>query len=303
MKVHSLAFIKECPDKAPLEAVEGTITKLFGRKSGTTAKGEWSLQNGELMTPEGPIGILFNGCPEVDQSWRNKKVRICSTVHDNKRSGLYAHDDKYKGNQTRIVRMTSTYQMFDLAQAHQGGGLVEAFDQRNAPPSQQAPAPAPEPQRVYDHAPQTQNAPTRQPQANGDFDFVTAVRQKIAKIACLQSVCYDAAVHNAHRIFENHGIAIMPGAVGVMGDKIFMETIRRIDIDLLPMDSYKQHPFKGKPMDILIPHMRQQIAEGKAEIDWGANEARHALGQQAMTQAANTPPPIAEEHVDETVPF
>jgi hypothetical protein len=55
-----------------------------------------------------------------------------------------------------------------------------------------------------------------------------------------------------------------------MGDKIMMEVIRRTDIDLLPIDPYATNPFKGQPMAQLIPSMRQQIAEGRAEIEMEA---------------------------------
>ena len=286
MKTHSYAFITEAPKGAPLEAVDGTITKLFPRKSGTAANGkDWSFQNAEFQLVSGEtIKLKFSFCDEIDQGWRGKKVRLASTVSQKGgRTGLYADDEEYQGTTTRLIRATGTHQLLDLADAAPGCADEAVPAAAPAAPAAAKPKPAPAPA--------------------GSPDFLSGVKQRIARIAAVQSICYDAAAQNAHRIFAHHGIAIMPGAVGVMGDRIFAEVMRRTDVDSMPIDPYKIAPFRGTPLSELIPAMRQQIAEGKAEIDFEAAEARMALG----AKAAATPPapevPEIENGQDDTLPF
>lgn len=287
MKTHSYAFLIEAPKGAPLEAVDGFIVKLFPRKAGTSAGGkDWSFQNGEMQLLTGEtIKLKFSFCEEINQSWRGKKVRLASTVSQKGgRTGLYADDEEYNGTTTRLIRATGTHQLLDLADAALG-----VADEPTSPATPTAPSPA-------------TTAKPSQPAA-APHDFLSAVKQRIAKIAALQSISYDAAAQNAHRIYAHHGIAIMPGAVGVMGDRIFAEIMRRVDVDSMPIEPYRTAPFKGHPLSELIPHMRQQIAEGKAEIDFEASEARMALGAKA---AGTLPPaeiPQEQDGHDDTIPF
>lgn len=293
MTTHTVADILRFPNETPLEAIEGTITAVYPRKSGTTQQGKpWSFQDGAFADATGAVMKLkLVGCEDFPTSWKGRRVRITSVKSDRGRTGLYALDDEYNGQTTRKIKLTPSHTIVDLAESRPVQGLSQAVEQHLPPAQHQAP-----PQHT--HAPTSPSHHAAPPATGVDAGPL------IARIAGLQAKCYDAAVHNAHGIYERHGIALMPGAVGVMGDKIFMEVIRRIEPSMLPMNPYKAAPFKGRPLDELLPVMRQQIAEGKAEIDFGANEERQRLGAQATAQAAATPPPILEpDPNDDTVPF
>lgn len=303
MNIHTVADILRFPNETPLEGIEGTITAVYPRKAGTTQQNKpWSFQDATFADATGAIiKLKFVGCEDFSSSWKSRRVRITSVKSDRGRTGLYALDDEYNGNVTRKIKVTPSHTIVDLAESRPVQGLSEAVDQRLAS-SQQAPQYSPPPQEQRREAPQhTQPAgPSHHaaPPATG-----IDAGPLIARIAGLQAKCYDAAVWNAHGIMERHGIALMPGAVGIMGDKIFMEVIRRIEPSMLPMNPYKAAPFRGKPLDELLPAMRQQIAEGKAEIDFGANEERQRLGAQSLAQQAATPPPVQEPVDDDTMPF
>jgi hypothetical protein len=279
----NIGIINELPKGTPVDYVDGHIVNLYPRKAGTSASGkDWSFQNGEMQIDGSTIKLKFSFCEEIPQSWRGKKVRLASTATAKGRTGLYADDEEYNGTTTRILRATNSHQLLDLAEAAQPGAAAPA------------PAASPTPSATRPATSPTPAAPAAAP-----HDFLSAVKQRIAKIAALQSICYDAAAHNAHRIFEHHGIALVPGAVGCMADKIFMEAIRRTDVDSMPLDPYAAKPFKGRPLDELLPHMRHQIGEGKAEIEVAETEAKQHLTQ----PVAQPQMPVDEPAADDTMPF
>lgn len=299
-------ILNELSANTPLGCIEGTITSLYERKNGTTGNGrEWSTQNGAFRDASGQtIKIRWKDCPEVDKGWKGRQVRISSVVNDrNNRTGLYVEDDEYNGKTTRQIKVTPTATIVDMATSRPVTGLSEAvnnqLDQRQrsaqqAPPAQQAP------QHQAPPADHHQQAPTQRtggpPSADDSPDVYQAkVMKRLRKMMGLQSKCYDAAAASAHAIYERHGIAVMPGAVGIMADKLFMEMIRRIDVDCLPVDPYKSAPFQGTPLDALLPAMRQQIGEGRAEMEFASTEKRMEIGRQnplpPSHPPANNPPP------------
>lgn len=278
-----------------LGCVEGHMTKVFPRKaSPPDAKEPWSFQNGELVQPNGDtIKVKFKGCEDMT-GWKGRFVRInCHVGDKGKRTGLYVEDEEYNGAKTRMLKITPSAGIMDAGAVSGGEKLAQHYEQTqqraqgppSGPPQQSAPPPPREESR--------QAPPPRQTAPAGDEkEFLKRVRERIARISGLQAMCFDAAVHQAHKMLERHGVAVAPGAVGIMGDKIFMETIRRTDIDLLPMDPHALIPYRGKPLSELIEVWRDQLATGKAEIEFGAAETRHELGKASIAAAANTPPPI-----------
>lgn len=296
MNPTSIALIKsEFNHGDTLGCVEGHMTKVFPRKaSPPDAKEPWSFQNGELVQQNGDtIKVKFKGCEDMT-GWKGRFVRINCHVNDkNKRTGLYVEDEEYQGNKVRMLKITPSASIMDAAQVSGGEKLAQHYDQTQqraqgppqAPPQQSAPPPPREESRQA--PPPRQTAPQQ-----GEKEILMRTRERIAKIAGLQQICFDAAVHAGHKILERHGVALAPGSIGIMGDKIFMETIRRTEIDLLPMDPHAIIPYRGKPLTALIEVWRSQIAEGKSEIEFESAEKRHELGRAAMAAAANTPPPV-----------
>lgn len=296
MKVHSYAFVRECTDGAILEALEGQITFIGQRRSGEGEHGEWSFQTIAITDPKGDkLDVKLKDREEMKPHWKGKTVRIASTINSkNNRTGLYAVTEQHEGKTYYKAKATGSAMIVDLAEAASGQGLSEAVEERLSQGARPAEAAA----AVAASAPAQQE---RAPRAPAD-EFWKNVRIRMAKIAGLQAACYDAAVYNAHGIYQRHGIAIMPGAVGIMADKIFIELARKTDIDLLPTEPYKLTPFRGEPLSALIPAMRQQIGEGRAEMEFANTEKRMELGRQSTAAAA---PPVAPQPDpnDDTVPF
>lgn len=289
MKIHTYAFVKECANNAVLEGLEGTISFIGSRKAGEGDRGPWSFQTIAIANAQGEkLDVKLKDRPELPLSWKGKAVRICSTINSqNNRTGLYALTETNNDKTFLLAKATASAEIVDLATV-QTGGVQQAVAQHQ---QQQAP------QQHQQPAPQQQQRPAAQQStakaAQGDeLANLKNMRIVIAKLAGIQSLCYDAAAHVAHGIAERHGIAVMPGAVGVMGDKLFMEALRRgPDLAFLPIDPYASFPFRGRPLDELIPMMRQQIGEGKAEMEFAATEKRHEIGRQHPSAYENAPQP------------
>jgi hypothetical protein len=283
LKVHSYAFVKECPNNGILEAIEGTITFIGDRRKGEGEHGEWSFQTIALTNPTGDkLDVKLKDREQMTNDWKGKTVRIASTVNSKgNRTGLYAITEEHDGKTYQKAKATATADIIDLAGAASGTQVRQAVEQNLSQGQASRPAPSQAPA----------SRPAASPPASGETaELWKKTRQRIGKLAALQAVCYDAAVHNAHGIYERHGIAIMPGAVGMMGDKIFMEVVRKTDIDLLPLSPYAITPFQGTPLDQLIPAMRQQIGEGKAEMEFASAEKRSEIGRQHPSSVPAAPP-------------
>lgn len=294
VKVHSYPFVRECTDGAILEALEGTITYIGSRRAGQGEHGEWSFQTIAISNGADKLDVKLKDRPELTGEWKGKTVRICSTINSkNNRTGLYAVTEQHEGKTYNKAKATASADIIDLATAASGTQVREAVEERLQLTSQAPASQAP--------ANRTTQPPQSPPAANqGQKSELQRVKERVAKYATLQGVCYDAAVHVAHGIYARHGIAILPTAVGIMADKIFIEMARKTDVDILPFDAYAEKPFRGKPLSELIPAMRQQIAEGKAEMEFAASEKRMEIGRQHAAQHSPEPQPDPE---DDTVPF
>lgn len=296
VKIHSFAFVKECANDAILEAIQGTITYIGSRKTGShDTHGPWSFQTIGLTDEKGEkLDVKLNNRDEIFAGeWKGKRVQINSTINTkNNRTGLYAVTEEYQGKTYQKAKATATAEITCLDGTVGGQQVRQAVEQNlgHQPASQEQPS-----HQQANHPPQGQQ---RAPAASsGEKSQLQKAKERIARLAGLQGVCYDAAVQVAHGIYERHGIAIMPGSVGIMGDKIWMEMVRKTDIDLLPMLPYSEQPFKGRPLDELIPAMRQQIGEGKAEMEFASAEKRQEIGKAhpSSVQAAPPVPPPAPQ--------
>ena len=248
-------------DGAVLECIEGKITKLFPRKSGTGEHGEWSFQNGEMSDAAGDlIEIKWKGCEDVPGSWKGKTVRVYSHKGEKGRTGLYAFDDEYQGKTTRKVKIISTAEMVNAADARGGEGLAAAVDEK-----------LDQRQRAADAAPQQsaprQEAPARQETGSAaPPDFLLNVKKRAARLAAMHGICVDAAVHSAHGVLQRHGYAMVPQAVLILADKIFMETVRRSEPDLMPMNAYKEG-YNGPTLKELVEELNKQVADHRATLN------------------------------------
>jgi hypothetical protein len=287
VKIHTFAFVKECANEAVLEAIQGTITYIGSRKTGEGQHGPYSFQTIALTDEKGEkLDVKLVNRPEVFAAeWKGKRVQINSTINArNNRTGLAALVEEHEGKTYQKAKATATAEMTCLDGTVSGQQVRQAVEQNLGPQGQQGGG------GHAGHQTSSQQPASRPAASSGQKSELQRAKERIARLAGLQGVCYDAAVQVAHGIYERHGIAIMPGSVGIMGDKIWMEMVRKIDVDLLPMLPYQEQPFKGRPLDELIPAMRQQIGEGKAEMEFASYEKRQEIGRQHPSSVEAAPP-------------
>ena len=109
------AAIKSCADKQPLACIEGTLTALYGRKTGTNSQGEWSIQNGEIAADGIKYPIFIKDRDELPSGLKNEKIRISSYSGQKGISGLYVMDDSHNGTTTRKIKITPTANIEQVA--------------------------------------------------------------------------------------------------------------------------------------------------------------------------------------------
>tara|TARA_R110000796_G_C14571530_1_gene435809 strand:- start:43358 stop:44173 length:816 start_codon:yes stop_codon:yes gene_type:complete len=215
IKPSTIADINGLPNKALIYRFIGTVVSCYERKSGTNAKGEWSIQNAILRDASGEsIKLMLNGLPE--QTWPDGAAIELGTWEGPKgHSGLYAEDDTYNNETKRIMRATKTCAInsaMPQEAAENGQGYPEQdgapqhqqqapdHDTRNldnmpdqawgdepsAADQQQATAQPPAPQQ----APAQHQAPPKKKTATSDFK---QARKTIVQIANLHLTCAIAA--------------------------------------------------------------------------------------------------------------
>ena len=195
---------------------------------------------------------------------------------------------------------------YDAAQEAQGHQPAQQRPAQRGPAQQQPP-----PQQTRQNQPQQQPAPRQQAatqqhpqqqrqqpaQQNGGQQRQNGGQQTqqktgstkearviLAKISTLYGLCYDAAVAKAWDIYERHGYAVMPGTVGIMADKLLMESIRRVHVEDLPTSNPAE--LKGRPLCELLPFLEEALDH---------NLARRTQVEAAAKETARSGAPAAEQ--------
>lgn len=107
MKVTPLNEISQLEDGELVMRVEGEITRVFDRKSGTKNDKEWSIQNLILKDDSGEIRVGAWNHDDLS-SLSGKKVSITAHKSDKGFSGVYCELNDYKGKQSKQLRLTYT---------------------------------------------------------------------------------------------------------------------------------------------------------------------------------------------------
>jgi hypothetical protein len=300
MKLTKLELIPDLPEGTQLQAVEGKITAVYDYNQGQHPEhGPWSMQNATLEWGGQKVKLNLKNRPDAKQ-FKGKHV-IIEALHNqdkNKWSGIATEDNDYNGTVTRRLKITASAQMYD---ADSGGEAPRSEPARQqSTPQRQAQSERPATQQRQQPTTQRQTPPA---------DDVMKVKRKIAQITTLYGYCYDAAVAAAHRIHSRHGYVVVPATVGIMADKFMMETIRRIELDFLPLSD--PSALKGKPLSALIPFLEEAIDKGVARRTQVEEQAKNPPQRKAQADMPTAPPPtddfgegsIQDGMEDDDIPF
>lgn len=107
MRVTNISDIPGLEHKEAIPSVKGTLTKIWDYKEGEGEHGAYSFQNGTLQDATGTIKIVFSNQGNM-KGYLNREISIQSFSGDKGLSGIYAHDNVYKGATTREIKVTST---------------------------------------------------------------------------------------------------------------------------------------------------------------------------------------------------
>lgn len=105
MKVTPLNELSQLEDGELVMRVEGEITRVFDRKSGTKNDKEWSIQNFMLKDDSGEVRVAAWNHDDLS-SLGGKKVSITAHKSDKGFSGVYCELNEYKGKTTKQLRLT-----------------------------------------------------------------------------------------------------------------------------------------------------------------------------------------------------
>lgn len=107
MKTTPLNEINQLEDGELVMRVEGEITRVFDRKSGTKGDKDWAIQNFILKDDSGEIRVGAWNHDDLS-SLSGKKVSITAHKSDKGFSGVYCELNDYKGKQSKQLRLTYT---------------------------------------------------------------------------------------------------------------------------------------------------------------------------------------------------
>lgn len=182
----TVAQINALPDKAPVYRFIGTVNAIYDPKSGTSPNGDWHLQNAMLRDSEGGIiKCLFKDHPPI-QATVGSLIELACYEGQKGLSGLYARDDSYNGQTTRILSATKTCQVTlggPLAPANEPNHYEPGQDDPDIPWSDEPGAAQPQ---APQQAPQQRQAPPAKKTATDAFK---RARVELVKIANLHLTC------------------------------------------------------------------------------------------------------------------
>jgi hypothetical protein len=120
-KVFSVQDVQEADADSIVNAFKGKIIKIWDAKTGESKMGEWSFQRMVLQDAAGDeITCTMKDREELPPGkWKNQKVSIVAYHGDKGWSGLYAKDDEYKDETTRVLWMTKTAKIVKAGSAEE----------------------------------------------------------------------------------------------------------------------------------------------------------------------------------------
>ena len=175
MRILPISEINKLGDGETVPSLTGRLTSIFDVKSGTNAKGEWSIQNATLRDGTGEIKVSIRNRAEIPRSWKGREVVIACNDGEHGLTGIKASDDTYREKTSRIVCVTGSAHI----------DLVEG-----SPAPQYTPPPAPMMQAPRQTQPPTNGNSNG---ASAPVDSVKAARKDLNRMANLYLHCLHAA--------------------------------------------------------------------------------------------------------------
>jgi len=138
-------------DGQVLPLIEATLKVIYERKSGTSQRGDWSIQNGVLTDGTNEVPIQLKDRDEMPQSMKGKVLRFEASNTQHGLNGVKVFDDTYNGTTTRKLKITPS------ANVTVADGFADPTpqpehepepQQHQQPPQQHDPAPQPEQQQA-----------------------------------------------------------------------------------------------------------------------------------------------------------
>jgi len=282
MKKTNLQIIDQLPNGTPLEAFEGKVLKVWGRKSGENEHGAWSFQNLEITNGAQKVTVKLKNRELFPESWKNRDILVTHGTHGKtgKAIGIEVKDETVKDEEVRRIFVNEHAEIALL----DGNDAPPRREQPRDDRRQEQPQEARERPRQDDRPqerqqtrqePQERRQEQRQPEQS--HDAIREAKTIIAQIRTLHVLCYDAAVATAHDIHARHGYAFPPGTVGIIGDKYLMEAIRRTNLQSLPLTAPER---KGRPLSELLPF---------CEAAWDAVTERRVKVEEQAKQTVQKP--------------
>lgn len=106
------------PVGTTLPRITGEITKLYARKTGVSAHGEWSFQRGEFQCISGEkIEVVFKDRDEVGNDFTRRPLTISSYETKHGLRGVTVEEDDYKGKKRLQLKVTKTADIDFVAQS------------------------------------------------------------------------------------------------------------------------------------------------------------------------------------------
>lgn len=166
------------PNEAIIYKITGRLVTLYEPKTGTNAKGDYSIQRGEIEIDGEKVAIFLKDREPVHKSWKNRDIII--EAHNGAKgwSGCYVNEDNYNGKNRREIKVTPTGIISLL-----GGAPAEPTE----PPAQRQQAPTQPPAKTnQDPAPAAAAQP---PPENGSRGAMEQVIELSNRVANLQILC------------------------------------------------------------------------------------------------------------------
>jgi hypothetical protein len=181
----TIQIIRALANKTPIPEFQAKVIKIHPRKTGTNARGPWSMQRVELRDPNGEdITCLITEQDEFPFR-PGDQVVLASHVGDKGSTGVYVYDDTYNEKTERQIKVTAT-------------GRIDLIGVQNQAPAQErererehAPAGAGQQRQQVQEtaAPQSQSTTSHGSQNDRDKTDVRAAKKVIVQIVNLHTLC------------------------------------------------------------------------------------------------------------------
>lgn len=170
MRVVSFADVLQHEIKEKIPCFRGRLSKVYDYKSDTNDRGPWSIQNVEIVAPEGGgqrLRVKVWNREPVPKQWVGKVVELQAVEGEKGIKGLTVEQDTYKWQDGQPIKKQIEIQCGDGAGFYllTEGQQTGHEPQNQPPPARQQAATAPQGQSRGQGAAQQPGASQRQPAA------------------------------------------------------------------------------------------------------------------------------------------